>query len=64
LAYLKTGDVIDIDIPKRKISVRLTAAEISKRKKTMKLLAPKERSGYLARYARSVTSASTGAVHR
>jgi dihydroxy-acid dehydratase len=62
IAYIKNADLISIDIPKRKIEVKLTKAEIAKRKKTIKLLSPKVKSGYLARYAKMVTSASKGAV--
>jgi len=64
LAYLKDKDTISIDIPKRKIEVKLTKQEITKRKKTIKILPPKVRSGYLSRYAQKVTSASTGAVSK
>jgi dihydroxy-acid dehydratase len=64
LAYLKDGDIISIDIPKRKIEVNLKDKDIQKRKKEMKLLSPKVRSGYLYRYSRLVTSASEGAVYR
>jgi dihydroxy-acid dehydratase len=64
IAYLKDGDIIDINIPKKSINVRLSKAEILRRKKTMKLLPPKEKAGYLGRYARLVTSASTGAVFK
>ncbi|NLE65719.1 MAG: dihydroxy-acid dehydratase, partial [Elusimicrobia bacterium] len=62
IAYLKEGDRITIDIPAKKIHAHLTGAEIKKRKKTMKKLPPKITEGYLGRYARFVTSASTGAV--
>lgn len=62
IAYLKNSDIISIDIPKRKISAALSNNEIEKRKKTMKLLPPKIKSGYLSRYAKSVTSAATGAI--
>jgi len=62
LAYLKNGDTIAIDIPKRKIEVKLSEAEIKARKKTMKIQPPKEVSGYLSRYAKVVSSASSGAV--
>jgi dihydroxy-acid dehydratase len=62
IAYLKDGDEITIDIPGKKINARLSKAEIAKRKRTMKLPLPKIRGGYLGRYARIVTSASTGAV--
>lgn len=62
IAYVKNGDKILIDIPRRKIEVKLTAAEIARRKKTIKLLPAKVKQGYLSRYAGMVTSASTGAV--
>lgn len=64
IAYLKEGDKITIDIPRKKISVDLSKAEISRRKKIMRLLPPKVRDGYLGRYARLVTSASSGAVFK
>ena len=64
IAYIKNGDTILIDIFKRKIEVKLTDAEITKRKKIMKLLPEKAKSGYLKRYAKMVTSASTGAVFK
>jgi dihydroxy-acid dehydratase len=64
IAYLKDGDMIDIDIPHKKINVRLSKVEIARRRKTMKLLPTKEKSGYLARYSKLVTSASTGAVFK
>ncbi|UCG35322.1 MAG: dihydroxy-acid dehydratase [Candidatus Omnitrophota bacterium] len=64
LAYLKNGDKILIDIPKRKLEARVGKAEIEKRKKTMGLAEPKVKSGYLYRYSKMVTSASTGAVFK
>jgi len=62
LAYLKNGDAITIDIPKRKIEVKLSQAEIKNRKKAIKIRPAKAISGYLSRYSKSVSSASTGAV--
>ncbi len=62
IAYILEGDLIAIDIPGKTIQVRLTEVEIEARKKAQSLLPPKEKTGYLARYARFVTSASTGAV--
>lgn len=62
IAYLKDGDEIDIDIPAKKIHVKLSDTEIKKRRKSMKILPLKETEGYLGRYARLVTSASSGAV--
>ncbi len=62
IAVVRDGDIIDIDIPKRKLSVRLTDAEIKKRFKTWKAVPPKITRGYLARYCRLVSSADKGAI--
>ncbi|MCQ9205110.1 MAG: dihydroxy-acid dehydratase [Omnitrophica bacterium] len=62
LAYLKDDDMITLDILKRKIEVRLSKLEIERRKKTIKILPPKIKTGYLSRYSKMVTSASAGAV--
>lgn len=62
IAIIKDGDRIRIDIPERKIELLLPEAEIKKRLGEWKAPAPKITKGYLARYARMVTSASTGAV--
>ncbi|MBD3264910.1 MAG: dihydroxy-acid dehydratase [Candidatus Omnitrophica bacterium] len=62
IAYLKNGDTISIDIPKRKIEAQLKAKKIEERKKKMKIAKPKVNTGYLYRYSKVVTSASTGAV--
>ncbi|MDD5021825.1 MAG: dihydroxy-acid dehydratase [Endomicrobiaceae bacterium] len=62
IAIVKDGDIIDIDIPQRKINVKLTKEEIEKRFKTWEKPEPKIKTGWLNRYARFVTSASTGAV--
>ncbi|RJR22167.1 MAG: dihydroxy-acid dehydratase [Nitrospiraceae bacterium] len=62
IAIVRDGDIISIDIPKRKIDIHVGEAEIKKRFKTHKPVKPKINRGWLARYARLVTSASTGAV--
>jgi len=62
LAYLRNGDTIVIDIPKRKIEAKISESEIKSRKKVTKLPSPKVSKGYLGRYAKMVTSASQGAV--
>ena len=64
IAYLKDGDAIEINIPAKTIQAVLTDEEIARRQATEPLLPPKETKGYLARYARQVTSASTGAVFK
>lgn len=64
MAYIKDGDVINIDIPRRKIELLLSNSEIQKRKKEIKPSQPKVQSGYLYRYSQMVTSASSGAVFK
>ncbi|MBI5408879.1 MAG: dihydroxy-acid dehydratase [Nitrospirae bacterium] len=62
IAIIRDGDMIEIDIPKRKLDLLLSKEEIQKRFETYKPVKPKINKGWLARYAQSVTSASTGAV--
>jgi dihydroxy-acid dehydratase len=62
IALLKEGDIIVIDIPGRSISVRADEGELNRRRAEWKAPAPKVSSGYLARYARQVSSAASGAI--
>jgi dihydroxy-acid dehydratase len=62
IGLIKNGDMIHIDIPNKKLEVHLTDEEITLRKKNYVKPAPKVSKGYLARYARLVTSANTGAI--
>jgi dihydroxy-acid dehydratase len=62
IAILRDGDIITIDIPNRKLEVKLSGVEIEKRFKNWKPVPPKIKSGYLARYSRLVSSADKGAV--
>lgn len=62
IALLQDGDVITIDIPARRLEVKLTDAELAARRERWVKPAPKVTTGYLARYAKLVTSANTGAV--
>ncbi|MFA4842234.1 MAG: dihydroxy-acid dehydratase [Candidatus Omnitrophota bacterium] len=62
IAILKDGDIIMIDIPKRKIEVKLTKSEIAGRFRNWKPVAPKIKTGYLARYSKLVSSADKGAI--
>ena len=64
IALLLPGDMINIDIPARKLEVELSDAELAHRKTTWKPLPPKVDYGWLGRYAAMVTSADTGAVLR
>lgn len=62
IAILKDGDIISIDIGKRSLEVKLSQVQIEKRFKTWKPVAPKIKTGYLARYSRAVSSADKGAI--
>jgi dihydroxy-acid dehydratase len=62
IAALRNGDVVRIDVRKRKLEVELSATEIRKRLKAVRKPKPRYRSGVMAKYARSVASASRGAV--
>jgi dihydroxy-acid dehydratase len=62
IALVKNGDRIEIDIPGRRLELLVAAAELEKRRKAWKAPKPKVTTGYLARYARMVRSAGTGAV--
>ncbi|MBC8541984.1 dihydroxy-acid dehydratase [Bianquea renquensis] len=62
IALVQDGDQIDIDIEKKTIQVRVSEEELAKRREAWQPKAPKIQTGYLARYAALVTSASTGAV--
>jgi dihydroxy-acid dehydratase len=61
IAVVKNGDQIEIDIPGRKLNLLISKEEL--RKRLSKWKPPKkELKGYLKRYARLVTSGSTGAT--
>ena len=62
IALLQTGDMIEIDIPAGKLNVLLSEEELSLRKKGWQQPEPRVKKGYLARYARMVSSAAEGAV--
>lgn len=64
MAILRDGDMIEIDIPHNSLNVALSAGEIAARLKDWRPPEPRIKKGYLARYARQVTSASTGAIIR
>jgi dihydroxy-acid dehydratase len=62
IALIKNGDKICIDIQKRSIDVLVSDDEMKKRMLQWKKPQPKIKHGYLARYAKLVTSAGTGAI--
>ncbi len=62
LAVVKNGDEITIDTVKREITLNVAKNEIAKRLKIFKAPKPRYESGVLAKYLKSVTCASEGAV--
>jgi dihydroxy-acid dehydratase len=62
IAAVEEDDEISIDIPARKLNVKLTDNELKARLSTWKAPECPIKEGYLARYARMVSSASEGAV--
>ena len=62
IAAVREGDIISIDIPNGKIQVEISDEELKSRMAEWKMPEPKITKGYLGRYAKLVSSASTGAV--
>jgi dihydroxy-acid dehydratase len=62
LGLVKTGDVISIDVEKRRMDVELSAKEIGVRRKGWKAPPSKYKHGVFAKYAKLVSSAAKGAV--
>jgi dihydroxy-acid dehydratase len=64
IAFIEPGDLIEIDIPARRLSLLVDEAVLAERRSNWRRPARKVRHGYLARYASMVTSADEGAVLR
>ena len=62
IALLEEGDIIQIDIPKLSLNVKLSDEELAKRREKWQPREPKIKTGYLARYAAMVTSGNRGAI--
>ena len=62
IALIEEGDIISIDIPANTINVKVSDEELAARKAKWQPREPKVTKGYLARYAKMVTSADKGAV--
>lgn len=64
IALIKDGDIISIDIEGGELNVKVSKEEFNKRREKFVVPEPKIKDGYLARYAKLVSSASTGAVYK
>lgn len=62
VALVQEGDIIEIDIPKRALNLKVEKEELDKRRKAWKPPAPRATKGYLARYQKMVGSADKGAI--
>ncbi len=62
IAIVHDGDQIQIDIPARRLELLVSEGEIKNRLSMWRAPEPKEKEGYLARYAKMVSSASEGAI--
>ena len=62
IAIIEEGDIIEIDIPEKKLNIKLDEDEIKERLKKLKLPEPKIKSGYLKYYTDLVGPADKGAV--
>lgn len=62
IAYIKEGDIINIDIPNYKIDIDISADELQKRKSEIQIKKKENLKGYIVRYAKNVSSADKGAV--
>ena len=62
IALVQEGDLIELDINNYKITLKVSDEELAKRRENWKAPEPKVKSGYLARYAKLVSSADKGAI--
>jgi len=62
IAFVKEGDLVEIDVPARKLQVAIAPDELARRKAGWKPPAPRYARGVMAKYANTVSSASEGAV--
>ncbi len=62
IGLIKNGDVIEIDVNKKKINVRLSEKELKERRKKKAPFKSKVTGGWLARYSHFVQSADQGAI--
>ena len=62
IALVEDGDIIEINIPENTITLNVSDEELAKRRAAWKPREPKITTGYLARYAKLVSSGAQGAV--
>lgn len=62
IALVHEGDIISIDIPNYSIKIEVSDEELEERRKNWSPKEPNIKTGYLARYAKQVSSGAEGAI--
>ncbi|MFJ7368061.1 dihydroxy-acid dehydratase [Lysinibacillus sp. NPDC098008] len=62
IALVENGDIISIDLPNRTIHLEVSEEVLAERRAKLPVFEPKIKRGWLARYSKLVTNASTGGV--
>lgn len=62
IGLLEDGDIIEIDVPKRRMNVKLSGEELAKRAKSWTEKEPNVKKGYLVRYSQLVQPAHKGSI--
>ncbi len=62
IALIQEGDLVEVDIPANRITLKVAPEELERRRQNWTAPAPKVTTGYLARYAKLVSSADKGAI--
>ncbi|MDO4541749.1 MAG: dihydroxy-acid dehydratase, partial [Bacillota bacterium] len=62
IGLVEEGDIISIDIPQHKLELKVDESILAERRQKWQKPEPKISKGYLGKYAKRVTSASTGAI--
>ncbi len=62
IALVEEGDAIEIDIPRKRVSLEVAEKTLQERARKWKEPPPKIKRGYLRRYAKLVSSATSGAT--
>jgi dihydroxy-acid dehydratase len=62
IAFVRDGDLLTIDADSKRLTLEVDEAELARRRQAWKAPAPRVARGVLAKYARTVHSASEGAV--
>jgi dihydroxy-acid dehydratase len=60
LAFVRDGDVIELDVAERRLELKISDAELARRRDAWKMPSPRFERGYGALYQRHITQADQG----